>query len=295
MAEEEDIPELDIAAMLDLTLERDFANIVKKSAAGQPLNKREREMIEQERARQKKPATATEFQLDPVPSAFVNLTQPELAAKWGYSVRQIKNWIADGKKANDPAPLASPHEMPPWFARIYSPRTAPDRLIQAVRKISENQKTAQAATNPSQVEERIEISETEKGLLAMLDRFRTAEATMHRRFLKYVEDGEMDKADYQQQRWEKLGEKLRALEKSAPAALAEAGIYVRKDDVTRELSQIHNGIIKNLKQALRKARAALIACQGTDEFHRKSDEIVDAACTALCEDDFAEPLELEAG
>lgn len=292
MAEDDQSPEPDPETVFSMVLEKDLANIVKKSAAGQPLNKREREMIEAQLASQRPDSKSGEFHLEAAPSALTGLTQPEFAEKWGYSLRTIKNWIADGRKASSPPPLDRPHEMAAWFARIYSPRAAPDKLIQAVRKLQ-----SEVPSSPSQqsvMPERIEVLDSQKGMLAMLDRVRTAEATLYGQYLQAVEANDRDTADYKNTEWLKAAERLRALEKSAPQALADAGIYVRKDDVTRELLQLHSGIIKHFKQALRKSRIKLQATKSTDEFNQVSDTIVDDACSALCDDDFAEPLELVA-
>jgi hypothetical protein len=291
--EDENDENFDPQTMFAMVLEKDLANIVNKANSGAPLTKREREMIEQAGQQKKNPQGAS-FQLTTKESPLSGLTQPELAEKWGYSLRTIKNWIADGRAASDPAPLAYPAEMPAWFARIYSPRTAPDKLIEAVRKISTEFKETEAPAPPQIEETRLEVSDAEKGLLAMLERMRTAEAMMHARYIQAVDAGEKDKADYRFSQWEKIVEKLRALEKSAPSALAEAGIYVRKDDVYRELVQLHSGIIKTFKQAIRKGRLALQATKTADEFNRAADELVDKACSALCETDFSEPLELVA-
>jgi hypothetical protein len=269
-------------------LENDLANIIRKSASGQPLTKREREMVEEERDRRnQKPA----FQLaaEKPPGPLTGLTQQEIAEKYGYSYRAVKLWVADGRKANDPAPLDDPPAMPAWFARIYSPRNAPDRLIRACQALSNLTRPSEKAPASPPIT-RIEISDAEKGLLAMLERVRTAEAEMHARYMEAVAAGDRDKADYLAAEWQKSVEKLRALEKSAPQSLADAGIYVRKDDVTRDLIQLHAGIIKAFKQALRKSRVELRATTSTEEWNLLSDRIIDDTCTALVEDNFREPL-----
>lgn len=277
----------------NVILENDLANIIRKSAAGQPLTKREREMVEQERDRrnQKQPS---DFHLAPEKPAgpLTGLTQQEIAEKYGYSYRAVKLWVSDGRKANDPAPLDDPPAMPAWFARIYSPRTAPDRLIRACHALANLSRPAESAA-PARTIARIEISDAEKGLLAMLERVRTAEAEMHARYMEAVAAGEREKADYLASEWQKSVEKLRALEKSAPQSLADAGIYVRKDDVTRDLIQLHSGIIKAFKQALRKSRVDLRATETTEAWNLLADRIIDETCTALVEDDFREPLILD--
>ena len=112
------------ASFFDLILETDLANVVKKAQTGQPLTKREREMIEEERTKRQKTPSLPTFTLEGEGAApsLERMTQRELAEVWGYSHRQVKNWIAAGRAAGDPAPVTRPEDMPAWFRRIYAPR-----------------------------------------------------------------------------------------------------------------------------------------------------------------------------
>lgn len=284
------------AAFFDTILEQDLANIVKKANAGQPLTKREREMMEEERAKRMKKPPTCDFSLEGEgTSALERMTQAELAAEWGFSVRTIKGWIAQGKSAGDPAPLTKPAEMPAWFARIHAPRQAPDKLRAAAQRIVAGEK-AKAAENPPPVAapaEQIEIAEHEKGMLAMLNRYRDAEASLHARYMAAVATGDESKSGFYMSEWSKMGEKLRQQEKMAPKALEEMGIYVRKDHVQRELEPIHSAIIKAFRQGLRMARPRLKGSQTSDEWSRITDEVVNEVCAMLTDSDFREPLELE--
>ena len=56
---------------------------------------------------------------------------------------------------------------------------------------------------------------------------------------KAIEAGNEKQAQWLYSEWVKTGERLRALEKTAPKALEELGIYVRRDEVTRELVPLH--------------------------------------------------------
>jgi hypothetical protein len=286
------------AELVERMLEKDVANIVAKVSSGQPLTARERQLIEEEYARLKK-------QREPVfalrgegpKSALSKLTQAELAAKWGYSVRQIKNWIADGKAKVDPAPLAFPADMPAWFARVYSPRECPDRLQLAARRLIDELNSESVAETPAPPPPtpigRIEVSESEKGLVAMLDRLRSAEATLHAKYMAVVDIDE-HKANYIFKEWQKVAEQLRALEKSAPKALEELGIYVRKDEVQRELAPLHAAILKALRQGFRAARLRLrAAVENPPDWNAAVDVLIEEISLMLCETRFVEPLSLE--
>jgi hypothetical protein len=280
-------------------LETDVANIIRKASAGHPLNARERAIIEEERDRRKNPRESVLTLEGEGPSdvALARLTQAELAERYGYSPRAIKNWISDGKKADDPCPLRRPEEMPAWFARVYAPRECPDRLLLAVQAfavVKPAEETGPAPAPPSVAPERFEIAEGEKGLLAMLGRLREAEATLHRRYMSAVEGGREKEANWLYSEWVKTGERLRALEKTAPKALEEMGIYVRRDEVTRELVPLHKSIIKSIRQGLRQARPVLKAAETQQDWNTAVDEVVDRVCTMLVQTKFAEPLSLEA-
>lgn len=284
------------AEFFDLILETDIANIIKKAQAGQPLTKREREMIEEERTRRSKNVALADFKLQgegEIP-ALERMTQAELGDVWGYSTKQIKNWLRDGRKANDPAPVTQPDLMCAWFQRVYAPRTAPERMRAAAQRILEGhrpQKPPQSASAPPG--EKVEIAEEEKGLLAMLDRYRTAEVTLHKKYMEAIEANDETRAQFLLSEWSKMGEKVRALEKSAPQVLEELKIYVRRDEVQRELEPLHSAILKAFKQEFRLARVKLKATTGTDEWAIAVDQTVERVAQMLIDTEFREPLELQ--
>lgn len=279
-------------------LERDLANIIRKASSGQPLTKREREMIEAERSRlaSSQKSREPDFQLEGAGerSPLEGLTQEKLAAAWGYSVRQIKNWIQEGRDKGYPAPLTRPAEMPAWFERVFAPRKCPDRLRLSVQVLLDA-KPATSAGSPTAAPvppERIAIDDSEKGLLAMLGRLRESEALLHAKYLAAV-DVDENKASFLFSEWGKIVEKLRALEKSAPKALEELKIYVRRDEIMRELAPLHAAILKSFRQAIRQGRHRLRATVDTSEWNAVADSLVDEAATMLCESQFATPLDLE--
>ena len=288
------------AEFFELILETDLANIIKKAQSGAPLTKREREMIDEERSRRSKISEPVSFQLEgegAIP-ALDRMTQRELADVWGYSFRQLKNWLADGKKANDHAPVTQPDLMCAWFKRIYAPRDAPEKLRAAAARIiaghhpekkSGSYLSASGAGLP-----RIEIADGEKGLLAMLDRYRTAEVTLHNKYMAAVDLGDEVRAQFLLSEWSKMGEKVRGLEKTAPKALEELKIYVRRDEVQRELEPLHSAIIKSFRQEMRMARVRLKATDTPEAWARGVDELVERVSKMLIESEFAEPLEFQA-
>jgi hypothetical protein len=285
------------AAFFDLILETDLANIIKKAQTGAPLTKREREMIEAERTRRAKTPPSADFTLEGegVDARLERMTQAQLAAAWGYSPRSIKGWLAEGRDANDPCPLTRPAEMAAWFCRVHAPRQCPDKLRAAADRLLEDKPAALPAVAPTAPPpERSEIPEEAKGMLAMLNRLRTAEATIHDDYMKAIASGNEQRSTYLMKEWSQIAEKLRAMEKVAPETLEKLGLYVKKSEVLRELEPIHRAIIKTIRQALRLSRPRLRAAETVEAWNTVADEIVDGICAMLTDSDFAEPLALEA-
>lgn len=299
-AEQPAAPAVIDAAFFDNILETDLANVIKKATRGLPLSAREREMIEAERARLKKASAPPEFELEVTgpESALEQMTQKELAVEWGVSLRTIKGWSAEGLAAKDPVPLTKPDQFPGWFARVHAPRQCPEKYRLAAQRILLGGKATPATTPAPSTpppRERTVISEESKGLLAMLERHREAEARLGTEYMKAVDQGDEVRSSFLLGQWSNMGEKLRALEKAAPKALEEMGIYVRKDDVMRELEPLHRSIPKSFRQRFRLARVKLLtlAQAGPEEWNREIDKIVEDVCRGLVDSDFREPLELE--
>lgn len=279
-------------------LEVDVANIARKAQTGQPLTRREREIIEEERTKRGGNDASAGFNLEgegAIP-ALERMTQKELAELWGYSLRQLKNWLREGRQANDPAPVTQPALMCAWFARNHAPREAPEKLRRAAARILEGHRVEDADSRqakPVVPAALVEVQEEDKGLLAMLDRYRTAEVRLHKLYMAAVEAGNEVRAQFLLAEWSKMGDKARALEKQAPKALEEAGIYVRRAEIQRELEPLHAAIIKTFRQEFRMARVRLKAAANHEEWARVVDAVVNEIGKMLCETEFREPLELD--
>ena len=183
--------------------------------------------------------------------------------------------------------------MPSWFGRVYAPRTCPEKLAIASDHLLQAKEVDSALKEASpKIVEHLVISEDEKGLMAMLERYRTAEATLHAKYMAAVEAGDEGRSGFLLSEWSKMGEKCRALEKTAPAALEAAGIFVRKDLVRRELAALHAAIIKGFRQAFRIGRPRLKMAASPLDWNIMVDSIVEEVGLMLATTDFAEPLEL---
>lgn len=293
----DDPPVVD-AAFFENILETDLANIVKKASSGLPLNKREREMIDEERRRLSVEKKGEGFRLesDGEIGALERMTQKQLAEIWNVSLRTIKGWQAEGQAANDPAPLINPAKFPAWFERIHAPRECPQRYRDSAQRILAGEKAAveEAGKPPEKPPVRTVIHEEAKGMLAMLERHRESEARLGTDYMQAVEEGNEVRASFLFSQWTKMGEQLRSLEKVAPQALEALGIYVKKDEIHRELEQLHRAILKAFRQQLRMCRPRFRLAQTAEDWNTIADEIVQEIALMLVETQFSEPLTLDA-
>lgn len=289
------------ADFFDEVLQHDLANIIRKAQAGQPLTKREREIIEEEKASRtcEKPVEAG-FKLEGggVDDSLQDMTLEGLSRVWGYSLKTVKNWKRKGLRAKDPAPIRDSSKMCAWYERIYAPRMAPDKLRLAAQRIEEGG-SKESVEGPTEsvpaVNEKVEVAEEEKGLLAMLDRYRTAEVTLHNKYMQAVEAGDEQKSAFLLSEWSKMGEKVRALEKAAPKALEELRIYIRRDHVQRALEPLHASIMKAFRQGFRNSRVKLQQAKTASDWAIGVDDVVDEIARMLVETDFQDPLDLQEG
>ncbi len=281
------------AAGLERILEQDLENIMEKARSGKPLNAREREMVEAHLSGLKKAAEPEAFALEPdgPAAALEGMTQKQLAEAWNVSLRTVKGWQKDG------APLTRPEKFEAWFVQVHAPRECPERYRNSAQRILAGAETAAAVAADKPAEkprEMIVIDEEAKGMLAMLERCRSSEARLGMEYMQAVEAGNEVRASFLFSQWTKMGEQLRALEKSAPETLEKCGIYVRKDEIQRELELLHRACLKAYRQQLRMCRPRLRATQTAEEWNHLADEIVDEVALMLVETEFREPLTLDA-
>jgi hypothetical protein len=111
--------------------------------------------------------------------------------------------------------------------------------------------------------------------------------------MQAVDAGDESRSQFLLGEWSKMGEKVRALEKNAPKVLEELRIYVKRDEIQRELESLHNAILKGFRQEFRLARIKLKSAKTSEEWAQAVDETVEKVSMMLVETEFAEPLELQ--
>jgi len=279
-------------------LDADVRGIVEKQEAGKTLTATERKTLESWLASQvvdeePEEEAAVEFALDPGPVVELR-TQQDVADAYGYSIRQVKNWIREGRKAGKPCPYERPEEMPAWFEVVFAPRECPERLRSAVQCLLEGAREPASSAKPAgpRVVTEEDLVDEEVGFEATLKRALRREAVLDLRLRKAIEEGD-PRADALETQWGKAAARVRELEKAAPAILEAQGVYVRRADVKTALLEIAGVIPKGILSELKRRWQALRACESIEEFEAEASEGLAAALRELCESRFADPLELE--
>lgn len=218
---------------------------------------------------------------------------PRWAESYGYSVRQIKNWLADGKGAGKPPPLDEPAKMPGWFESVYSKR-CPEKLATAVGRLTgEGPKQGEK----KEAEEAIplpDISADALGVEADLARFRRKSALAHRLHEQALERGDISKARGYMDQATAISAEIRQLEKLLPILKAEAGEWGRMAEMEKATVDFLTVLKRALLGRASTAAPKLRDTASTAELAVVWRSEIEAVFAACCEGRFAEVLELEA-
>ena len=174
-------------------LEKDLANIIKKAAAGQPLNARERDLIMAEKAKREKEKAETPPAPDPAPAPKKKTGRASrtgfqesyefYAERYGASPRTLKRWVKIGKDQKPdpiPCPLDAPEQMRGWWAACMTLR-CPEGVLAAEVEALKAGATAPALQSPPDPDAAqapapvIDLGPEEKGLAAAMTRLEKME------------------------------------------------------------------------------------------------------------------------
>lgn len=313
---------------VEALLDADVANIIALVTAGQPLTKAQRETLA-EHVKRKKPA-AKQNEAPPAPAASTTpapsadpgafslagetITAKDMmtaadaaedadaipgeyrrplkfyADRYGYSLRAVKGWIAEGRAVPEPQgpkppPLDNPEAMLVWWHEVKANR-APTRLLavaQAARNArvgtgepTEKGNKGTGAGTPAPAPTTPATPTPPKpravGFAASLERVRQAEAEANERYL--VEFGKPDderddaKTSRLRREWSELSEQLRFLEKAAPDVLAKSGEMLTTAEVRRVLTKLHGPIVSGVRSLFRRTRQKAQAGATLDDLEK---------------------------
>lgn len=302
--------ELDLAAARERALAAEARRLIEK-AEGPGLTHQERKWLAEYDAGQGGAdpaggAIAEEEEAGPALQLEAGLVFPTLqdaAAAYGYSLRQVKNWRRDGRKAGKPCPLEHPQEVPAWFEAVYEPRTCPDRLRDAVERLLAGEPArdrgggAEGAEVPAIVSHGggwgpAEPELPEQGLEAMLRRAEREEAEISAQLAAAKRAGAPEVAALQT-RAQKARDSLSTLSARCEAQLKARGDLLPRHAVKATLQELLGKIEGGLRQEMRRRRPRIMGAASLEDYNRETEEAVEQALEELTSSRFAEPLELE--
>lgn len=215
---------------------------------------------------------------------------PRWAERYGYSVRQIKNWIQAGRDAQDMPPFEEPGKLAAWCDRVLG--KVPPKLAEAIERLGGKvEPVERPAAAPIEMPE---VRDDELGIEAQLEHFRREMVMLQKLRRQAFEAGEMSKATGYLDQMRDVSAEIRQMEKMMPQLLQARGEMRPTDEVRRETVQALKVLRTSLLSRGRKARARLVAIGDEDEATRIWAEEIENAFREAAECGFEETLVLEA-
>ena len=218
---------------------------------------------------------------------------PRWAERYGYGIRQIKNWLALGRKEGEMPPFDDPEKLGPWCEKHLGkiPKRLAGRLEAELR--GESVAPAEEASPP----ETFEIPEVDAGGLGIeqqLENYRREFLVLTKLRHESLEKGEFTRADRYLEQQQKVSAEIRQLEKLLPTILEQRGDLRPSSEVRRTTTEA----LKVLRQVLfgrgGKSAHRFLGLRSEAEVKQLWGEEIGAAFRDACESGFQETLTLEA-
>lgn len=164
-------------------------------------------------------------------------------------VRQIKNWIATGRAAEQPElpPLDAPHEMAAWWAKHMKQKVPAKLMLLASQKRSGSDGAATATT--------IDLTKLESAAGDALRQARAIRMAAETHLSQAYASGKDEQIEIHQRRWIRAVEQERKLEGAAREDAKATGALIPKAELLPELS----AYLEVGKQMKRSARRRICA------------------------------------
>lgn len=211
--------------------------------------------------------------------------QKVYAERYGYSVRAIKGWVAEGRAAGDPCPLDDASAMPDWWSRVKQRRVPPRLLKTAGHGEPEAEAVDQAEGLPLFCKPPATAAgESESGFRASVHALREAEARARQGYFNARDELERatteeaiktaeGKVERLRRAWNELSKELRISEKALLELESQTGDMLPKAEVRRELLRIHGAIYTGFKNLVRRVRPKLEGKLSTEQDAIWGDEV----------------------
>lgn len=218
------------------------------------------------------------------------LKQADYAEKYGYSIRQVKNWIKDGRDKKSPPPLDTPAEMPNWFESVYS-RRCPEKLWTAVESLA-SPPTSEAPRDLAPIA-LPELKPGELGILQTLQRVREADARNHKLYLQALEQGDQARANFHSKEITRLSAELRQLEKQVQTLNEKTRVVVPAVEVRNEVTSMLTSLYRQLMGGGDKFRDRLQKAETPEQFATAWKLALNEVFGVCSTTEFAEPFSLD--
>ena len=216
---------------------------------------------------------------------------PRWAARYGYSERALKNFIATGKQVGEAPPFDHPERMEDWGQRHLGKitRRFRDGIEQAQGRVAPvHHKSA-----PDVPLDLPEVMEHELGMEMQLDGYRREFAMLAKLREKALRESDFIRANNYFDQQQKVSSEIRQLERLLPTVLEQRGDYQR----TAETRTATVEFLTILKRALlgrgTKAAGRLRAAHSDTEMQEAWREQINAVFRESCATGFGETIASE--
>jgi|GEM_PF-3454969 len=292
-------------------LEKDLANIIAKADTGQPLNARERAIIEAEAQKEKaagKKALSSVVTKSPQPAkseirvgADGRVYYPETYAAYGEKYQRkesaIRGWVRLGKKNQDLPPLEDPKQLVIWWEKWMSQKVPSpiERLARSSPETAASEEfslEAETVDGSEDIPESITLDMAAAGsAMDSLQRLRSASKLCYEQYQAALRKGDHTKAGTWRKDWLDAEEKQRHWEKDITNILVKRGELVNKTELLGLLTSLAGTLRRNFQAAMKIYGRDLAPTLTDDELLTFSERHLEACFARLREDEFSTALQ----
>ena len=208
------------------------------------------------------------------------------AERYGYGQRQIKNWLAEGRKSSDPPPLDHPERMPDWLRRHYD--RVPARFAKAI------------TADPVKIEEPavaervvMPIAHACEGSIELqIEGYRREWALLSKLRAEALCEGEMGKASSYLTQQQSVSAELRQLDRLLPQVLEQRGDFQRTAEVRGAVTEFLTVLKQQLLGRASRAAGRLRGVSGDVELQAVWRDEINAVFALCATTQFHDPLVL---
>jgi hypothetical protein len=217
---------------------------------------------------------------------------PKWAARYGYSIRAVKGFIATGKAAGDVPPFDHPEKMEDWGRRHLGKITGRFRagIEQAMGKAAPVVADAPESFSPIQLPD---VQAHEMGMEVQLDGYRREFAMLAKMREKALTEGDFSRANNYFDQQSKVSSEIRQLERLLPTILEQRGDFQRTAETRAATIEFLTVLKRSLLGRGAKAAGRLRSAGSDVEMQEAWREQIIAVFRECCSQGFGETLSLE--